>query len=223
DRVTDGGAAILRARDHAVLPAWLVFGDSWREVVGVTVAAHDRHGVRRAEHTRSGNEARVDRVSERDVAEAPRSDVAHRGEAGFERGFRRVHAANRLVGRGLHDRVQVPSLVDDEREMRVAVDEARGHRVGAEVDDVGAGGSVAGGHLSDATVLHANRDVASRLAAPTVDQSANTDKSFLGGHREWLLGGWRESETRISGNRFQFFPARVRRRWQRALRRWSDS
>src|SRR5206468_3813205 len=57
----------------------------WREAGEVVVPAGGPHSERRDQHARSHHVTPVDRVAQGDVDELTRSDVAHCGEARFER------------------------------------------------------------------------------------------------------------------------------------------
>ena len=128
-----------------------------REGVVVEVPAGRADAVHRGEHARALGDAGVDGVAQADVDEVVRADVAHRGEAGFERApgvHGRVHG---LLGGKAHQAVveaAVVVLVELIREVRVRVDEARQQGRIAEIDDARAGGLSAGADRHDAIAAH---------------------------------------------------------------------
>jgi hypothetical protein len=124
-------------RDSGLLPEAQV-----RKAVRVGVAAARPERVGRDEHARPGHRAGGDRVPEAHVDEVVGAEVADGREAGEERAPRKHGRPDRLLGR------RAPEVGDGiaeivgphlERDVRVAIDEAREQRRVPEVDDGGAG------------------------------------------------------------------------------------
>ena len=115
----------------------------------IEMTAGRADAVSRDEHARSGDDAFVDRVAERDIGKVVRigkaaPDVAHGGEAGFDRGFGiRDHLERELgnifVQHAETQLVVVAGII--EGQMGVRVHEAGREGGVAEIDDLGVVGN----------------------------------------------------------------------------------
>ncbi len=109
------------------------------------MAAGRADAVRRHEHARTRNDAFVDCVAERDIGEIVRigeaaPDIAHAGEAGFDRGFGVRDHFERELGDVFVQHAEAPLVVvagKVEGQVGVRVHES-GRKGGvAEIDDLG--------------------------------------------------------------------------------------
>ena len=105
----------------------------------VAMAAGRAQGLARDKQARAGNDARIDAVLQGydDAGLAP--DIANGGEASQQRGFQIIDAVQFVIepgaGDGVADRV---ALVETGGDVVVAIDQARRHGVGGQVDQLGA-------------------------------------------------------------------------------------
>jgi hypothetical protein len=149
-----------------------------RQQVVVAVAALDADGVAGHAHARTRQLAVVDGVAQGDVAEAAGADVAHGGEAGFQRHPGRMRAVHGGADVG-HAQRLVAVLVRVAGQVGVGVDQARQHGGAGQVDDLGAGRHAdAGGGADRGDALAADEDglVVEHLAGDDVDQLAGADR-----------------------------------------------
>ena len=104
------------------------------------MAAGRADGVRGRDHARTDDHAVVDGVAQSDVDEVAGADIAHRGEARFERALRvqrgRVRLLDRKAQHLLVERL-VEILLKLAVQVRMRVDEARQQRRVAEIDHLG--------------------------------------------------------------------------------------
>ena len=125
------------------------------------------------EDPRPGSDARVDRVAQPDVDEVFGADVAHGGEAGFQRAPRVERGVQRLLGGEAHHagvEEVVVVLLELHGEVRVRVDEARQDRGIAQVDEARAGRH-RGADRDDVIPAHDDDRVALELRAGRVEHA----------------------------------------------------
>src|SRR5581483_4171150 len=104
--------------------------------VVVAVSAGDAHRRAAHQHTRAGQRAFVDYVTQGDVGIAAGANVADGGEPGLQRGAG-VHGAVQRLARRRDAKLRVTEVVRVHGDVRVRVDQTRQHGEVRQADDLG--------------------------------------------------------------------------------------
>jgi hypothetical protein len=157
-------------------------GDFRAEAGDVAMATDGRKRLSRRKHSRSGNEAFVERPAKGEAVEPARAEVANGGESGAD-GDERVVGADERVPLFRIGRLAPERLAGHPGEVDVGVDQARKDGLAAEVDQprVGGRGGQAVGDCGDPAVGDGDGRRARGRLRGVGDEVPGMDDDGLGG------------------------------------------